>query len=49
MYKCHCGFEEQWSDHCSYCMCEAYESTCDADYEAETAPLSGDEFLYALD
>jgi hypothetical protein len=32
---CHCGSPMRGSDHCPYCLCEQYESTCNEVYMAE--------------
>lgn len=32
---CHCGAPLHGSDHCTFCFCEQFESTCDATYEPE--------------
>lgn len=32
---CHCGKPREGSDHCSFCGCEEYESTCDRVYVAD--------------
>lgn len=35
--NCHCGSPLDGSDHCPFCGCEQYESTCNQTYEGPKA------------